>query len=278
MIVTNGTLSNRFDEIVKMPKELLEKLFFKFSFHYLELKRLNKIEDYFNNITKVKKAGCSYTVELTSNDEAIEEIEDIKEICKKYLGVDCHITIGRDDRKKDIDILSEYSFDDFKNIWKSFNSELFEFKTEIFYEKRKEFCYAGKWSYYLNLVTGELKQCYCGENIDNIYLNPNKALKEKAIGYNCELPHCYNGHAFLSLGIIPELETPYYAELRNKTNIKKEEWLTENMKSFMNKKLNESNKEYSNLTKSTIQISRKVKKVIFKIRNKVKYEIKNFKL
>lgn len=38
-IVTNGTISKRFDELASFPKELLERLFFKFSFQFLELKR-----------------------------------------------------------------------------------------------------------------------------------------------------------------------------------------------------------------------------------------------
>ena len=33
-------------------------------------------------------------------------------------------------------------FDEYKEIWGSFDSELFKFKSEIFYKKRNEFCYA----------------------------------------------------------------------------------------------------------------------------------------
>ena len=46
MIVTNGSLTKRFEKIAKFPRELLNHLFFKFSFHYFELKRL-KMLDYF---------------------------------------------------------------------------------------------------------------------------------------------------------------------------------------------------------------------------------------
>ena len=38
-VVTNGTLTSRFDEIAKFPRNLLEHLEFKFSFHYAELKK-----------------------------------------------------------------------------------------------------------------------------------------------------------------------------------------------------------------------------------------------
>ena len=39
MVVTNGLLTQRFDELAGLTGELLRRLFFKFSFHYLELER-----------------------------------------------------------------------------------------------------------------------------------------------------------------------------------------------------------------------------------------------
>lgn len=276
MIVTNGTLSKRFDEIIKLPKELLAKLFFKFSFHYLELKRLNKMEEYFNNIKKIKKAGCSYTVELTPSDEIIKDIDHIKKICLENVGAECHITIARDDRTMGIDILSKKTYKDYKKIWGNFNSDFFDFKTTIFHKKRIEFCYAGDWSYYLNLGTGDLKQCYCGENIDNIYTNINLPLKQKPIGNGCTLPHCYNGHAFLTLGTIPELETPNFSSMRNRITLNNEEWLSKTMKEFMSKKLRDSNLEYTEKEKKKINFDNKViklkkipQKVLLRIKNKV---------
>ena len=43
MIVTNGILTDRFEEMMKFPQNLKDRLGFKFSFHFLELKRLNKM-------------------------------------------------------------------------------------------------------------------------------------------------------------------------------------------------------------------------------------------
>ena len=40
-----------------------------------------------------------------------------------------------------------------------------------------------------------------------------KPIRFEAIGCKCTQPHCYNGHAFLTLGDIPELNTPTYASL-----------------------------------------------------------------
>lgn len=97
MIVTNGTVTKRFEEVAQWPKELLSHLFFKFSFHYLEMKRLNMMERYFANIQMIKAAGVSFTVEITPADELVPYIDEIKEISEKNLGALPHITIARDD-------------------------------------------------------------------------------------------------------------------------------------------------------------------------------------
>ena len=49
-VVTNGTLSQRFKTIGDFPEELLERLEFKFSFHYKELIRKGLIDTFFTNV------------------------------------------------------------------------------------------------------------------------------------------------------------------------------------------------------------------------------------
>jgi len=245
MVVTNGTLTKRFQQIVEFPSELLKRLIFKFSFHYLELKRLNWFDVFFGNIGMVRSAGCSFTVEITPSDELIPYIDDVKRMCMERLGALCHVTIARDDRTKGIDVLSEKDWDSYKRIWAAFESDLFEFKTTIFYKHRKEFCYAGDWSIYVNLSTGDMSQCYCGRRIDNIYKDMNAGLHFEAIGNNCCTAHCYNGHAFLTLGDIPKLDTPVYAQMRNRTDNQGREWLEPEMKNFLSQKLVYANQEYT---------------------------------
>lgn len=272
MIVTNGTITERFDEVAMWPKELLNKLFFKFSFHYLEMKRLNWIEKFCSNVDKVKKAGISFTVEVTPSDELIPFIEELKDVCIEKFGALCHVTIARDDRTNGIDILSQYSFDEYKKIWSTFNSELFNFKSQIFYKHRKEFCYAGDWSLFLNLNTGRLTQCYCGKYLGNIYENPETDLQLEAVGKRCKEPHCYNGHAFLTLGDIPELSTPTYAQVRNRVCYDGTEWLQPQMKQFMSTKLYQTNEKYSFINKIKLMMDKNrvvafSKKIVGKIKN-----------
>ena len=169
MVVTNGTVSKRFDEIIAFPEELLKRLFFKFSFHFLELKRTNQMTKFCANVNKVRKAGCSISVEITPNDELIPYIDEIKSMSMENFGAFPHITVARDNTKAELPILTNFTREEYKNVWSSFDSDLFKYKIQVFNEKRTEFCYAGVWSYALNIGTGELKQCYQGKLIQNIY-------------------------------------------------------------------------------------------------------------
>ena len=98
MIVTNATLTKRFDEIALWPQALLKHLFFKFSYHYLELKKRGLLDVFFTNIRKVRDAGCSFTLELTPSDDAVPYIEEIKATAIRELGAMNHCTIARDER------------------------------------------------------------------------------------------------------------------------------------------------------------------------------------
>ena len=248
MIVTNGTLTSRFKEISTFPEIIRSHLFIKFSLHYLEMKRLEWLNKFAENVQMMKKSKVSFTVEVTPSDELIPYISDLKDYCRKNFGALCHLTIARDDRTNGIDVLSDFGFSEYKMIWSQFDSDLFRFKSEIFYQKRNEFCYAGDWSIYVNLETGSIRQCYCGKEIGNLY-DFRKPIYFEAIGKKCSLPHCYNGHAFLALGDIPEINDVTYDLTRNRICEDGSEWLQPEMKEVMKTRLWESNNEYSKIMK-----------------------------
>ncbi len=213
-VVTNGTISNRFDEIAAFPNELRKRLTFKFSFHYKELKKRNLINEYFNNVFKMHNAGCSFTVEMTPYDEIDTQKEEILSVCNEYLGAPCQCTIARDDTQKGIPVLSKKSLDEYCNYWSDFNSEMLKFKKRIFGIKRNEFCYAGLYSLQIRLSNGSYSKCYSSPIVGNIYDNLDKPLRFEPIG-KCPVDHCYNGHAHLSLGLVPSLKTTTYTTVRN---------------------------------------------------------------
>lgn len=246
-VVTNATVSKRFDEIAAFPPELLNRLFFKFSYHYIELKRKGLFGLFFSNIRKMRDAGCSFVLELTPNDESIPYIEEIKERAERELGAACHVTIARNDisPERDKPILTNLTHEEFYKTWSVFNSEMLDFKRTIYGHKRREFCYAGAWSLYLNLGTGEMQQCYSSFKKQQIFENPDKPIDFTPIGFYCQEPHCYNGHAYLTLGNIPELDTIPFSQIRNRACADGSEWLKPEFKAFISQKLKDANREFT---------------------------------
>jgi len=253
-VVTNGTITKHINQVLELPKDMLCRLFFKISFHYKELIRINKLEDFFNNVKAIHAAGASFTLELMAYDGIEDDISDIKKICMEKVGALCHTTIGRNDKRKDKALLSQHSNSEFREIWKTFNSPMTTFKLDTIGVKRKEFCYAGAWSLFVNMYTGEAQPCYWQPYNQNIFKNPDKPIKFVPVGHTCTQPYCTNAHAHLCWGIIPELETPKYSEMRNRAMDNGDEWLTKECKEFFNSKLYESNISYS-----------KPKKIIFSL-------------
>lgn len=240
-IVTNGTVTKRFDEICSFDAEYLERVLFKFSLHYLELKRLGLFDVFWSNVDKVRKAGCSISVEVMPCDELIPYIDEIKKMCMQKVGAMPHVTVARNERDLRLPILTEHSIDEYQKIWGTFDSALFDFKMSTFYKRRQEFCYAGSWSATLNLGTGILRQCYCGKAIQNIFENVDKPIKWQPVGNNCNEPHCHNAHVWLTLGDIPSLDTPSYALMRDRVGITGEHWLQARMRAFLSEKLETEN-------------------------------------
>lgn len=247
-VVTNGTLTSKFEEVAKLDPKLLKRLEFKFSFHYLELLKHGLLDTFFNNVDLIKKQGCSFTVELMPHDELVPYIEDIKKVCLERVGALCQLTVGRNENVN-MRILSNMSKLAYEKIWSVFDSPMFKFKLSTFNVKRKEYCYAGDWLLNVNLYTGEAQQCYCSEFKQNIYKDINKKIVFVPIGNKCSLPHCFNSHAMLTLGMIPEIKGPTYADIRNRECLDHSEWLQPVFKKFISGRFEDNNKQYSNIEK-----------------------------
>lgn len=259
MIVTNGTVSKRFDQFLNIPEKYRKQLGFKFSFHYLEFKRTNKLDDFVNNVRKVKEAGMSISVEMTPYDELIPYIDEIKEFCLEQFGAYCHVTVARKSSDPRLPILSDHTKEDYYKIWNTFDSELFRFKMSTFNVKRKEYCYAGCWSLWVNAGNGITTQCYASQYTQNIFEDISKPITFLAVGNKCSQPHCHNAHALLTLGVIPEMATPYYSEMRDR-KVQDGSWLNEEMKEFLSHKLVEENKQFTQKEKRKNDIKCKIEK------------------
>ena len=249
-IVTNGTVSKRFEEIAAFPGELLSHLEFKFSLHYLELKRLQMLETFAANVRLMRDSGCSYTIECTPTDELEPYIDELKAYCLDNFGALCQLTIARDDLNGSKEILSGRSFGQYCKVWEQFDSTMFAFKRDIYLRKCPEFCYAGCWSLYVDMGSGRAKPCYGQMSDQNIFEDPAAPIRFDPVGKHCRQPYCYNGHAFLALGCIPELDTPTYSDIRNRVCSDGTEWEYHDLKEAFSAKLYDANEVWDEKKKN----------------------------
>ena len=242
-LTTNGTISNRINELLDLPKDMLNRVHFAFSFHYLELLRLNKINIFFENVRSVRNAGCSFVVQINLCDEYEPYLQEIKNICMDEIGAWPQVAATRKEinLKNNIELMTEHTYDDYMSLGKTFKSPLFDFTMENFNKKQKGFCYAGDWTGVLNLENGYLYRCYASNIKQDIFADVNSPINFVAIGAHCRSPFCMNSSHFLSLGACPELSTPTYVELRRRDD---GNWYSEMMKKFLSGKLQDNNQLY----------------------------------
>lgn len=256
-LVTNATITKRFDEILEFPSELLAQISFKFSFHYLELLRNNLLDTFIYNVNRMRKAGSSFTIEVVPADELIPYIDEVKTICIDSFGALPHLTVARD-HYNDLKMLTKLSKDEYAKTWASFNSEMFDFKMSTFGVKRNEYCYAGEWLLDVDIETGQTTQCYCTQFNQNIFSDISKPITFLPIGKHCSLEHCVNSHAMLTLGMIPEYDAITYAQVRNRVTSNGEEWLTPTMKIVMSNKFKNNNIQYNTKQKISKAVQREL--------------------
>lgn len=241
-LVTNLTVSSMVNKILSISPDLLKHLEFKCSFHYLELKQKGWLDLFAANVHKIWEHGASATIELTPNDELIPYIDELKDFSMREFGALPHVTIARNDGKKDIDYLTKLPMSEYDKIWSQFDSDFWKFKKLIFKVRQRGFCYAGLWSMHIDLATGKFKQCLRSVPLLDVFERPDKTLPELPV-CSCHLAHCYNGHALLTLGLIPERgDDKGYGDIRNRIKTDGTEWLQPELRDFFNEKLKDSNK------------------------------------
>lgn len=251
-IVTNGSITNKIKEYCNLDEEKKNRLFFKFSYQFLELKRQNLLDTFFENVKMVSNAGISFTIELTANDESIPYIDEIAQKCIDSCGAKPHIIESRDNNNN-FKKLTKLSNKKHMENWNKFDSDLIKFQDSIWGKHRNEFCYAGDWIATLYLESGNLAPCFAGGPIiQNIFEDVEEPIHFCSIGNKCPWEHCYAAYVLLTLGAISNFKAPTYAKLRNRKTADGQEWLHSEMKYFMESHFNESNQDYTNERKEII--------------------------
>ncbi len=211
-IVTNCTITPMLEKILSWDKELVGQVEFKCSFHYLELKKRNLLKRFTENVNKIWDAGASACVEITPSDELIPYIDEVKDFSLKNFGAFPHITVARDDRTQGIEILSRLS----------------------------------KEEYYKTLR--QAQACYCGRQLGDVFANPDSEFPTWPVS-KCSIAHCYNAHAWLTWGLIPQSTNLSYADVRNRIRSDWREWLQPKLKEFFSTNLCDKNCELSDAEK-----------------------------
>lgn len=155
---------------------------------------------------------------------------------------------------------------------------MFEFKRNLWENKRNEFCYAGEWSGLLNVGDGIMTQCYGMCLKQNIFKDIKNPIKWSPIGKNCCLPHCYNSHSLLGLGVIPEISGNYALERDRVDNRDGSHWLTDEMREFLSHRLEDYNEVHSDEEqirldkswRSKIKVQKKMDRMKTKVRTILK--------
>ena len=248
-IVTNGLIKKRIDEILGLPESYRDRIFFKISYHYEQIKKKGVNSLFWDNVKCIKESKCSFTLELMPYDELDSYIEDIKEQCIKNLGAYCHLTVGRNDKDISKGLLTKKTREDYEKTWRVFDSDMFDLKMRLYGVKRREFCYAGAWSLLVDISNGEASQCYGRMNTQNIFKDLDKPIKCRPVGCSCRQPFCFNGHAHIAWGIIPNLDAPMYYTIRNRQCVDGTNWVKNDCSKLFVQKLRDNNNEYSLIEK-----------------------------
>ena len=269
-VYTNGTLSTKFDEMLSLvPINLRAYLSISFSFHYLELQRKNLLQTFFNNFTKMKKAGCTVVVNMVLDDSYLPHIEEIKRLSIANFGALPQISYPKKLQKnKNWESLTKAPMHT-SEIAETFDSGYWRFTEQYFNYDRKKFCYAGAWSFTINLATGWICRCYNHRPHQNIFEDLISPIQYKAVGNMCFSSSC-GGGLFLPQGVVPDLKAPSYFDLKNRSEA---HWYNENFKNFLSQQLHENNRQYTKVEK----IKTNLISVLFESRNVAFTALRKFK-
>lgn len=233
-IITNGLIETPLKRLLSHRHS--DRLFFKCSFHYLELKKRGLLDKFCENVRMIRDSRASFSVELVPHDELIPYIDEIKEFSVRHFGAAVHVTVARNEEKDGYPVLTDLAEEDYVKTWRRFDSELFEIKMR--HQNREHgYCIAGAGTFLMDLEHGGTSFCPNNGRLSNIYDDISSPIRYKPIGNGCRSRYCINSHAYLSLGMIPELNECTYYDVRNRRCEDGTDWVKETMRQVMTQKI-----------------------------------------
>lgn len=241
-ISTNLTITKHINELLALPEEMRSRVFFKASLQYLELKRLNLLDEFANNCRKIWANGGTCALEITPNDELIPYIDEIKNYCFKNFGALPQLSMPRDETIPEVKLLSKFSKKEFARIWEDFYSEEFRFKVKMWEKPVKDFCYAGKISCFVIVNTGEMLTCPKSKIIGNFFEGEELYTEAAA---KCPQAHCFVCHNWLGFGSCPSVDETNYLLQRDRVTPDGNHWVSERCRHAFRQRVCDNNKLYS---------------------------------
>lgn len=249
-LITNLTIRSRVTELCLLPQEYRDRLFFKVSFHYRELKRRNMLDSFAENVHMLKNHGISFSVEIVASDYALDDVDEIKSFSLAMFGAMPHVLTGRDehtDRKTFKRSSSRLSQEEYDRVWSSFDSGLFEYQQHAYDIPHREFCYAGVYTGTLMLDSGNFSPCPGTRKVTNFFENIDEPILFAPVGRACPFPSCFCGFflhvlAGVSRGYDPGV---WFYNFRDRDCEDGSHWLTPSIREAFSHRCSEYHQPYS---------------------------------
>jgi len=222
---TNLTITPVIKKFCDFPRELRANLELDASFHYLELKKRNLLNVFFENLRMLKSAGISYAIFLVISDVYIPYLREISDLCKKEIGILPIAGMLREYDYKGGRLIRHYSSDEEKLIEETCDTRQWHIQKKLYGKKMTGFCYAGEYSINLNMETGNYSKCWGAAKMGNLFKNPDAPIKFEPIGF-CPFRDCVCA-SYQFFGLIPELNefVPTHSNVHfTKSSVSKEVW------------------------------------------------------
>lgn len=256
-VTNNGTMTTRLQQLCSLPERDRQRLHLSFSLHYKELKEKNLLDVFFSNVNMVKQAGCSILVQLNLCDYYIDHAEEIQKACMDNLGALPQVAVTRNELVQPVHFYTDRTDQEYIQAGRQYASPMFQLGVENINRKQNSFCYAGKWSFVLDLSTGLLRPCYNEPQSMNFFENINQPISMLPVGKTCHSPYCINSIHFLALGTVPEYSCLSYGEIRDRTCLDGTHFLNQKTQAFLGQKLYENNRVLSPFSQQLITLFQK---------------------
>ncbi len=248
-LINNCTITQRINQMAAFPAQHRQRLFFKASFHFRELKRRNLLNTFVANINTLRQSGIAFSIEIVSSDYLLPDIDEVKAFCIAHFGALPHVLTGRDEQAvgQFPRIATKLSPEAYHKLWSSFDSDLFVYQQKAYDLPHREFCYAGVYTGTLALETGNFSPCPGTKKVTNFFEDIDSPILFAPMGESCPFPNCYCGFFLHVLAGVSREYDPgvYFSNFRDRICNDGSHWLSPTIREAFSHRCSEYHMKYS---------------------------------